>query len=142
MSLISRHIPEETDRDRERALSTAMEAMAAYGVTSIVDAGSYPDSEKAFSSLYDQGAMTVRAVLCQRHVADRDDDEQLREFLARREALNHPYLRASCVKLMLDGIIEHHTSALLEPYTDKPESRGMIACTAASTTSSWRRMAR
>ena len=125
-SLVSRYIPEETDSDRERALARAMEAMGAYGVTSIVDAGSYPDSERAFSSLYDQGAMTVRAVLCQRHLADRDDDEQLKEFLARREALNHPYLRASCVKLMLDGIIEHHTSALLEPYADKPDSRGMI----------------
>jgi predicted amidohydrolase YtcJ len=124
--LVSAHIPDETDADRERALERALDAMASYGVTTITDAGSSPESERAFASLYEQGAMTVRAVLCQRHDHTRDDAEQLREFVRRREALNHQFLRASCVKIPLDGIIEHHTSALLEPYHDQPDSRGMI----------------
>lgn len=126
MRLVSQHIPDETDADRVRALESALDAMAAYGVTTIMDAGSSPDSERAFSTLYDQGAMTIRAVLCQRHDHTRDDAEQVHEFVRRREALNHPFLRASCVKIPLDGIIEHHTSALLEPYRDRPDSRGMI----------------
>jgi predicted amidohydrolase YtcJ len=126
MELVSKHIPAKSALDYRNAVELALDAMASYGITSIMDAGSRPEAERALSSLYDEGAMTVRAVLCQSHDAERDDEEQIAEFTERRASLAYEDLRASCVKIMLDGIIEHHTSALLEPYRDKPDSRGMI----------------
>lgn len=124
--LVSIHIPAETAESRQLDLQRAVNAMASFGITSIVDAGTSTETERAFLALYEQGDLTVRSVLCQGHSANGDDDEQISDFIARREQLNYPNLRAGCVKIMLDGIIEHHTSALLEPYQDQPESRGMI----------------
>jgi len=126
MDLVREHIPVTTDQDRVGSLVRALDAMARYGITAFMDAGSSPESERAFSTLHEQGAVTARAVLCQRFHEEIDDETQIAAMLARRQQLNHEFLRATCVKLMLDGIVEHHTSALLEPYADKPESRGMI----------------
>ena len=126
MDLVRTHVPEMTDQDRLASVGRALDTMARYGITAFMDAGSSPESERAFSTLHNQGAVTARAVLCQRFHAEIDDETQIAAMLVRRQQLDHEFLRATCVKLMLDGIVEHHTSALLEPYADKPESRGMI----------------
>ena len=126
LGLFADQIPTPTAQDNIRFVTKALEAMSAYGVTSIMDAGSRPDFESAIAAIHDDGALTVRAVLCQSHDSDRDDSEQIREFIERRARLNHEDLRASCIKIMLDGVVEHHTAAVLEPWFDKPESRGMI----------------
>ena len=45
-------------------------------------------------------------------------------FSAAAEALNDDRLRVSAIKLYVDDVIEAHTAALLEPYSDQPEESG------------------
>ena len=45
--------------------------------------------------------------------------EQIPELVERRAALNHGRVRATSVKLMLDGVAENGTASLLDPYLDK-----------------------
>jgi hypothetical protein len=50
------------------------------------------------------------------HVDPERGVEQLAELAHRRDAIDHPRLRATSIKLFLDGVIEGRTAALLEPY--------------------------
>jgi predicted amidohydrolase YtcJ len=45
--------------------------------------------------------------------------EQIPELVQKRDAFGHGRFRASTVKLMLDGVAENHTAALLDPYLDR-----------------------
>ena len=50
---------------------------------------------------------------------EKDDETQVRAFLNERTALSGRWLRATCVKLFIDGAAAH-TVALLQPYSDAP----------------------
>jgi len=120
-SLVRQHIPPSTHEYRIDARRAALGEMARLGITAIVDASSSAASEAEFSELEDAGELTVRAVSCQRYSPQRDDEEQILDFIARRKALGDGQLRATCVKIGLDGIIEHHTASVLEPFVDRDD---------------------
>ena len=125
--LVRQHIPPSTHEFRIEARRAALRELARLGITAIIDASSSAPSEAEFAELEDAGELTVRAVTCQRYSPQRDDDEQIRDFIARRAALGDGQLRATCVKIGLDGIIEHHTAAVLEPFVDRDDAyRGPI----------------
>ncbi len=125
--LVRQHIPALTHEFRIEARRAALREMARLGITAIVDASSSAAGEAEFAELEDADELTVRAVLCQRYRPQADDEEQIRDFIARRTALGDGQLRATCVKIGLDGIIEHHTASVLEPYVDRDdEYRGPI----------------
>ena len=126
MGLVRRHIPLPTRRDRLDGYRRAFGEFARYGITAIMDASTSPESEADYVALADARELNARTILCQRYSPTGDDDEQLREFLRRREQLRDTSVRASCVKIGLDGLIEQYTGALLEPYTDRPDFRGHL----------------
>lgn len=43
-----------------------------------------------------------------------------------RKKYSNDWLSASIVKLRLDGVIESHTAAMLEPYSDDPSAKGSL----------------
>ncbi|GIS24711.1 MAG: hypothetical protein CM15mP125_3980 [Gammaproteobacteria bacterium] len=45
--------------------------------------------------------------------------EQISRIIVARERFNTRRLKARSVKIWLDGVLEVHTAALLEPYSDK-----------------------
>ena len=47
--------------------------------------------------------------------------EQISRILVARERFNTRRLKARSVKIWLDGVLEVHTAALLEPYSDKED---------------------
>lgn len=53
-------------------------------------------------------------------------EETLKQFDQARHKYNDDWLRVSAVKLYIDDVIEPHTAALLEPYADRPETRGEL----------------
>ena len=124
--LVARRLPPETPEQRLEGYRLTLKELRAHGITAIIDAGAGPDADAVFSALARNGELTARAVLCQSFDPQRGDEEQVQEFLARRRQLPAGSLRATCIKLMLDGIIEQYTGALLEPYVDRPDERGML----------------
>jgi hypothetical protein len=69
--------------------------------------------------------LTVRSTLSLRFQPD-GGDEQVERFLEWRKKLPAGLVRATTVKIPLDGIIETYTAAMLEPYLDGPRDRGPI----------------
>jgi predicted amidohydrolase YtcJ len=124
MSLISKVTPQPTAEDRLAAVRAALEEAHRYGVTSVQNAGGSPDDLALYDQLRKQNDLTVRvyqAFTADASVSEADLDrlEQVRKQYA-----DDPLLKSGGIKLILDGVIESHTAAMLEPYTNRPAVKG------------------
>jgi predicted amidohydrolase YtcJ len=120
MSLVSRLLPEPTDADRDQALDAAQDYLLSLGVTGWQDAiiGGYRDQRDnlpAYLRAAREGRLTVNVTGALWWDRERGLD-QLPELLDRRRAGTTGRFRATSVKMMLDGVAETHTAAMLEPY--------------------------
>ncbi|MQY34125.1 N-substituted formamide deformylase [Streptomyces sp. RB17] len=123
MRLVGRLTPPATPADRLAALLHAQRHLHALGVTAWQDAlvGDFlgmDDPAEAYRTAARDGSLTarVRGALWW----DRERGaEQIPELVARRAESSHGRFRAGTVKLMLDGVAENGTAALLDPYLDR-----------------------
>jgi predicted amidohydrolase YtcJ len=123
--LVGRHVPHPTAEQMRHALRLAQARQHSYGVTAWQDAWvgpglGLPDVLPTYLDAAAAGDLTARvrgALWWQR---DRGL-EQLDELRARREAAARALpgrFDTGAVKMMLDGVAENHTAAMLSPYVD------------------------
>ncbi|MER5940525.1 amidohydrolase [Streptomyces sp. NPDC001928] len=123
MQLVGRLTPPATQADRVAALLHAQRQLHALGITAWQDAlvGDFlgmDDPAQAYAAAARDGSLTARVVGALWWDRERGA-EQIPELVERREALSHGRFRATSVKLMLDGVAETGTAALVDPYLDK-----------------------
>ncbi|MFJ3235304.1 amidohydrolase [Streptomyces sp. NPDC086787] len=123
MLLVGRLTPSATAADRLAALLYAQSHLHALGITAWQDAlvGDFlgmDDPSDAYLTAARDGSLTARVAGALWWDRERGA-EQIPELVERRNALTHGRFRAGSVKLMLDGVAETGTAALLEPYLDK-----------------------
>jgi predicted amidohydrolase YtcJ len=122
MQLVSRVLPPVTDEDRYRGLLAGQDYLLSLGVTgwqdAIVGRGfGEDDATDAYRQAASAGTLlanVVGALWWRRH----EGLEQLEELLHRRASDGAGRFRPTSVKMMLDGVAENHTAALLDPYLD------------------------
>jgi predicted amidohydrolase YtcJ len=120
--LVSRLLPEPTDDDLDAALAAAQDYLLSLGITGWQDAiiGTDPgarDNLPVYLRAARAGRLICNVVGALWWERDRGLD-QLPGLLHRRETGQAGRFRASSVKMMLDGVAETHTAAMLEPYLD------------------------
>ncbi|MFD8042241.1 amidohydrolase [Streptomyces chartreusis] len=123
MQLVGRLPPPATQADRVAALLHAQRHLHALGITAWQDAlvGDFlgmDNPAQAYLAAARDGSLTARVVGALWWDRERGS-EQIPELAERREALSHGRFRATSVKLMLDGVAETGTAALVDPYLDK-----------------------
>ncbi|MGV9456229.1 amidohydrolase [Streptomyces sp. NPDC003635] len=123
MQLVGRLTPPASAEDRLAALLHAQRHLHALGITAWQDAlvGDFlgmDDPAEAYLAAARDGSLTARVVGALWWDRGRGA-EQIPELVERRAALSLGRFRAGTVKLMLDGVAENGTAALLEPYLDK-----------------------
>lgn len=125
--LVARHLPHPSPAQLRQALLLAQALLHSYGITGWQDAlvGTglgMPDPLPTYLDAAATGELTARvqAALWWRREAGL---EQLDDLRGRRRSVGR--FRASTVKMMLDGVAENHTAAMLEPYVD---GCGSAAC--------------
>jgi predicted amidohydrolase YtcJ len=122
--LVSRLLPPATENDWDQALLAAQSRLLSLGITGWQDAIVGRDHGDRGADPLDAYLRAARAGTLVGNVVgalwwDRNRGlEQLPELLQRREDGQAGRFRASSVKMMLDGIAESHTAAMLEPYLD------------------------
>ncbi|MER7675554.1 amidohydrolase [Streptomyces sp. NPDC096934] len=122
MRYVGRLAPPATPADRLAALLYAQRHLHALGITAWQDAlvGAFlgmEDPSDAYVTAAREGSLTARVVGALWWDRERGA-EQIPELVARRAALSHGRFRAGSVKLMLDGVAENGSAALLDPYLD------------------------
>ncbi|MFF3908061.1 amidohydrolase [Streptomyces sp. NPDC001848] len=122
MRYVGRLTPAATAADRLAALLQAQRHLHALGITAWQDAlvGDFlgmDDPSDAYLTAAREGSLTARVVGALWWDRGRGA-EQIPELVERRAASSHGRFRAGSVKLMLDGVAETGTAALLEPYLD------------------------
>jgi predicted amidohydrolase YtcJ len=112
--LVERHAPEDTVADFVAGLLRGQEELLRYGITGWQDAIVDRKIHDAYLQVAGQGRLVGRvvgAMWWDRHRGM----EQIHELVQRRER-SAPGFSPTSVKLMLDGVAENFTAAMLEPY--------------------------
>jgi predicted amidohydrolase YtcJ len=116
--LVDRLVPKDTPQELEAALRLGQQHLHRLGITAWQDAIIEPDAEElAYVALASRGELTGRvvgALWWDRHRGA----EQIDELVERRASTSIGRYRATSVKLMMDGVLENFTGAMLEPYGD------------------------
>jgi len=122
MSLVERAVPAASREDRARALRAAVREAHRYGVTSVQVAGATVEDLE----LYDEAAraLQLRVRVYAAVPAGGNLDEPALERLdgLRQKYGDSPLFKTGALKIMLDGVIESHTAAMLAPYANRPEA--------------------
>ena len=120
--LVERLLPPVTEEDWYQALLTAQAHLLSLGITGWQDAilgGTHGAPDPLGAYLRAAGDGTLAATVVGALWWDRDRGlEQLPELLESRRTGQAGRFRATSVKMMLDGVAENHTAAMLEPYLD------------------------
>jgi predicted amidohydrolase YtcJ len=123
MSLLDAAVPELTPELADRALDTAMKYVAAQGVTSVQNMGSW--SELAtFERARKAGRLITRIYA----VVPLATWERLKDTVAAR-GHGDEWVRIGGLKGFVDGSLGSHTAAMLEPFTDAPNDTGLLVNT-------------
>src|SRR5690348_88956 len=122
---LRKHLPSHAAGQVERGVQWNMSQAVKAGITTIVDPQSYPEDLKIFEKLRDEGKLPARLQVALFHRRG-TPEAMLQKFDEARRKYNDDRLRVAAVKLYIDDVIEPHTAALLEPYADRPNTRGEL----------------
>jgi predicted amidohydrolase YtcJ len=117
MSLVERLIPATTGEEWRAAILESQRYLHSLGITAWQDAWVDEGALRAYRELCDRGELTARVVTALWWERDRGE-EQVEELIERRRWGTGGRLRATTVKIMLDGVVENFTASMLEPYLD------------------------
>ncbi len=110
------------ERQRER-LRRNLETAVRFGITTVVDPQVFLEDLPVVARARDEGILRARMQLALFHPRGTPETD-LAKFDEARRRFDDDRLRVSAVKLYIDDVIEPHTAAMLEPYSDRPGTRG------------------
>lgn len=113
--LVERLIPPATQAQLEAGLIRAQAELHALGITAWQDAIVRPIHQAAYLAVAGREQLTARVVGALWWERDWDE-HKVDELIERRAAGQLGRYRGSSVKMMLDGVLETFTGAMLEPY--------------------------
>lgn len=125
-SLVSRLIPEPTREEKLAALRAGMKEAARWGLTCAHGLGGEFEELELFEQINQEGSQTLRLVVAM-SIDEPGPKEKDFEAYALASAKHHDnWLAVRGVKLMLDGVIDSGTGAMLQPYEDQGDNRGKL----------------
>lgn len=123
--LVARYVPEPTPEQRQEGLLRSLKIANSFGITSMQDANADENALKTYTDVARLKRLTVRVVAAQ-HVNPSLGAAQVKNLVALKERYRSAFLRPTSAKIFVDGVVETHTAALTSPYSDEPESTGLL----------------
>ncbi len=124
-SLVQRVIPEPSREEKLKAIRNGLKEANRHGVTSVLNASGSIDEMELYDGLRRQGELTVRmttALMMEPELSEKT----LAIFEDGRRRFNDEWVRGGVIKAFMDGVIESHTAAMLDPYSDDPKLTGSL----------------
>ncbi len=123
--LVDNVIPPFSHEEKLAALHDGLRLANRHGITSALDANSSVEEMELYADLRRRGELTVRMTLSL-GMEPRLTPEVLRRYEGARRRFRGQWVRAGVIKAYMDGVIESHTAAMIEPYADDPSLRGSM----------------
>ena len=121
--LVQRHIPGTTAAEAERAIILGVNRDVALGWTQVQDPGGSYAEVALMEKLYEEGKIKLR-IYKALSAPGREADRLLSEGPIVGKYGNRLTVRA--LKLYADGSLGSRSAALLQPYSDKPDTSGFL----------------
>ena len=121
--LVEKLVPELGPEDYVQGLKAGLGLANRFGIASIIEASAGEKILDAYAALDRSGELSVR-VLASLHVDTDKGTAEVDRLVKLRDAYRGARLRSTAAKIFVDGVMEPHTAALLEPYSDRPGDRG------------------
>jgi len=120
MSLVGAHVPQPDKTEGRAAIAAAVETLLSEGMTSVHDAGIGVENAEIYMSMADDGDLDMRIYAMTSGAGDVLDAIGKPIY-----AYGNDHLDISSVKLYTDGALGSRGAAMIEPYSDDPENRGL-----------------
>ena len=120
MDFIEKHVPEYDKDDVQNATVSAVNALLAEGITSVHDAGIDQMNAEVYLSMADDGLLDMRIYAMIGGAGEVLDaiGSPIREY-------GNDHLEIASVKIYSDGALGSRGAAMIEPYSDDAENRGL-----------------
>jgi len=123
MALVTDKMPPASDAEVAAALDASLAELARVGLTGVHDAGAGANVIALYRRYADQGKLTAR-LYAMISDAGKDFDQLSKD--GPLLGYGHDFLTVRSVKLYADGALGSRGAALIEPYSDAPDNRGLL----------------
>lgn len=124
--LVGKVVPKPTAVETLNAYRAAIKWANQNGLGRVHSAGGDFEHLDVFQELRDENQLSLRLHVA--YVLDPAEvrPEDLDALESTRKKFHDEWIDANSVKFYLDGVVESHTAAFFEPYTDDPATKGAL----------------
>ncbi|HET7150732.1 MAG TPA: amidohydrolase [Candidatus Acidoferrum sp.] len=123
-ALVAKVIPKPTRADKLLALRAGMKWANQNGLTRVHSAGGDFEILDLFDEMRHRGDLSLRMYVAYFLDPPELRPKDLEAIEAAHRKFHDEWIDAGAVKFMVDGVVESHTAAMLEPYSDDPSLKG------------------
>jgi predicted amidohydrolase YtcJ len=124
--LVSKIVPKPTEVETLNALRAALKWANQNGLARVDSAGWDFEQLNQFQELRDDQQLSVRLQIAYLAAPPELRPQDLEALETAHKKFHDEWIDVRTVKFFLDGVIESHTAALLEPYSDDPSTKGSL----------------
>jgi len=124
--LIARFTPAPTRDERLAALRLGMREANKFGLVRVHSAGGDFEWLDLYNQLRQSDEMTLRFYIAYFLDPPELKPDEIEKIEQARRTYHDDWISGGVVKTMLDGVVEAHTAAMLEPYSDDPTKIGKL----------------
>jgi predicted amidohydrolase YtcJ len=125
-TLVARVVPKPTEIEKLNALRAGMKWANQNGITRVHSAGGDFEELALFNELHQEGRLSVRLYIAYFLNPPELRSRGLDAIEQARKKYHDDWIDTNAVKFVLDGVVESHTAAFLEPYSDDPSTKGAL----------------
>ncbi|HEX9110708.1 MAG TPA: amidohydrolase, partial [Terriglobales bacterium] len=124
--LVAAKVPKPTRAERLEALRKGIHEANKVGLVRVHSAGQDFEYLDLYNELRKNGELTLRFYVAYFLDPPGLKPESIALIESARRQYNDDWISGGVVKTMLDGVVEAHTAAMLEPYSDDPTLSGKL----------------
>jgi len=125
-NLVSKIIPKPSRAEQLLALRAGMKWANEHGITRVHSAGGDFELLDLFDEMRQRGDLTLRMYIAYFLNPPELRPQDLDAIEHAHKRFHDDWIDAGAVKFMVDGVVESHTAAMLEPYSDDPSVKGKL----------------
>jgi len=122
--LVAKVIPKPTRAEKLLALRAGMKWANEHAIIRVHSAGGDFEIFDLYDEMRHRGDLSLRMYIAYFLNPPSLRPQDLEAIEAARKKFHDEWIDAGAVKFMLDGVVESHTAAMLEPYSDDPSLKG------------------